>query len=141
MPAGPGQESPLRLDDFVDAFEAARRGDPKADPARFLPAPGHSRYAAVLAELVRIDLEYHWQEGTARRLEEYRPRFPELFEDQAALQALAFEEYRLRRQAGECPSPAEYLQRFGFAVGFWPRPQDRSGGASPPARPGPRGVP
>ena len=120
--------APAGLDAYVEAFESAPdRGGP-ADLARFLPDPCHPLYAAVLGELIRIDLEFSWRQGAPRRLEDYRPHFPALFQDREALQGLAYEEYRLRRQAGESPSPAEYLERFGFAVGFWPRPQRPGGG-------------
>jgi hypothetical protein len=35
---------------------------------------------------------------------------------------VAFEEYRLRRQAGEDPAPAEYRERFGVDAADWPMP-------------------
>lgn len=112
---------PADLEDFVEAFEAARaRG--AADLADFAPGPDHPLHIRVLAELARIDMELSWQGGTPRRPEDYRDRFPQLFADPAALKGLAFEEYRLRRQAGEAPSPAEYQKRFGFPIGIPARP-------------------
>ena len=93
----------------VDAYEAARAlGDP-ADLAAFLPSPDHPEYLAILCELVRVDLEYSWQgEGPGpHRLDHYRERFPELFQDRRCgfAEEIAFEEFRLRRQAGEDLSP------------------------------------
>jgi len=119
----------MDLEDFIDAFEAAwvRAGD--ADPAQYLPDRCHPLYGKVLGELIRIDMERRWQRGTPRRPEDYRDRFPHLFDDREMLKGLAFEEYRLRRQAGETPSPAEYQKRFGFAIGISPRPQNRKPGA------------
>jgi hypothetical protein len=35
---------------------------------------------------------------------------------------MAFEEYRLRQQAGERPTPSEYRHRFGLEGGEWPLP-------------------
>ncbi len=112
---------PAHVDDFVAAFEAARaRGG--ADLADFLPDPDHPLYSEVLRELVRVDLELSWEQGRPRPLEDYRRRFPELFADRAGLGAVAFEEYRLRRGAGENPSPAEYERLYGVSVAGWPAP-------------------
>src|SRR5262245_20897675 len=111
---------PPALDDFVAAFEAARAAGSDADladflPARaagsdadladFLPARDHPLYLAVLRELVRVDLELSWEGDAPRALADYRARFPELFVDRPTLAAVAFEEYRLRRAAGQNPSP------------------------------------
>jgi hypothetical protein len=112
------------LEEFIEAFEAAQAKGP-ADIGLYLPEPRHALFGAVLGELIRIDLEYLWKRGTRRLVESYRARFPQVFADRQVLQGLAFEEYRLRRQAGESPSPAEYLERFGFAVGIYPRPRNR----------------
>src|SRR5262249_53990816 len=77
-------------------------------------------YLAILCELIRVDLEYSWQDGRPNRLDHYRERFPELFGDSRWVQEIAFEEYRLRRQAGEDPSPLEYRRRFGAHTLDWP---------------------
>jgi hypothetical protein len=123
MPRALNSDAPRELEDFIEAFESAPvRGGP-ADLARFLPDPVHPRYREVLTELIRIDLEWSWRQGTPRRPEDYQSFFPQHLGDPEVLQALAFEEYRLRRQAGENPSPAEYQQRFGLTIGFWPRPR------------------
>ena len=52
----------------VDEFESALAADPDTDFARFLPAPGHPLYPAVLGELVRVDQEHAWSHGRPRRL-------------------------------------------------------------------------
>ena len=102
--------------------EAAWEGGEPVDLKTFLPDPGHSLYGSVLRELVRVDLEYTWDRGRPRPLEHYRDSFPELFCDPESLRAIAFEEYRLRREAGEQPTPAEYAHRFGVDVTTWPHP-------------------
>src|SRR5204862_373148 len=66
----------LALDAFLERFETAYARSSSADPADFLPPPGHPLYAEVLRELVRIDLEFAWDRGEERRLEAYRGRFP-----------------------------------------------------------------
>jgi serine/threonine protein kinase/Flp pilus assembly protein TadD len=126
-----GQDA-RRVDDFVAAFEAASaRGGP-ADLADFLPPRDHPLYLEVLRELVRVDLELGWEHGRPSALEAYRRRFPELFQDRTSVNAIAFEEYRLRRAAGEIPVPAEYEQAYGASVTDWPLPR----AAGPPADPG-----
>ena len=151
------------LDDFILAFEDAYRHRGGADPAAFLPPPGHPLHGAVLRELVRVDLEFGWERGCPKTLDAYQRDFPQLAADSDALQAIAFEEYRLRRQAGQVPSPDEYQARYGVtpdpASGrlrsvSWFRSQlqsqggsvrlDRSGGATLPAWEGwrpPRAIP
>src|SRR4051812_3837797 len=95
------------VDDVVEAYESARVRDGQVDLAKFVPAADHPEYLAILCELIRVDLEYRWQGGRPDRLEHYRDQFPELFRDRHWLQELTYEEFRLRRQAGEDPSPLE----------------------------------
>jgi len=118
------------LDSFVAAYEAAQAGDGQVDLTAFLPASEHPLYGDVLRELVRIDLEYGWGRGCPRSLEDYQRDFPRLFQDPTDLQAITFEEYRLRRQAGEDPAPEEYRQRFGVDVRDWPLPRHLSDGVT-----------
>jgi serine/threonine protein kinase len=102
------------LHGFVDAFESAWRRQGHAEPAEFLPPPGHPLYRQVLCELLRVDLELHWSAGRPKRVEDYRAQFPALFEDIDAVREIALEECRLRRQAGEEPDLDECLRRAGI---------------------------
>ena len=43
-------------------------GEP-ADLAEFLPPRDHPQYLAILCELIRVDLEYSWQDGRPHRLD------------------------------------------------------------------------
>ena len=104
------------LDDFVAAFESAQARDGHSDLSDYLPAAPHPLYRAVASELIRVDLEFSWKRGQPKRLEDYEPLFPDLFQDPDILEGIAFEEYRLRRQAGELPCPSEYRQRFGVRL-------------------------
>ena len=81
--------TPLELDDYVAAYEAARAGNDKADPAAFLPPPEHPLHGDVLRELIRVDLEYAWRSGQGKRLEEYVAAFPHLFQDASEFAGLA----------------------------------------------------
>jgi hypothetical protein len=121
MKAGVMKSDPLELDDYVEAFELARSREDSPPLLDFLPDEPHPQYQAVLSELIRVDLELSWQQGQPKRVEDYQPLFPELFQDSNSLRDIAFEEYRLRRQAGENPCPAEYRVRFGLPIGSWPK--------------------
>src|SRR5262245_53826162 len=102
----------LELDAFVAAFEAAAEGGVNPDLVAFLPPSDHPLHAAVLRELVRVDLEFAWSRGDRRLVEEYRQRFPELFDDPDVVRDLVHEEFRLRKAAGESPRPNEYRDRL-----------------------------
>src|SRR5262249_54104251 len=52
-------------------------------------------------------------------------RFPDLFESASEIQEIAFEEYRLRQQAGESPSPADYQRQFGVTTADWPAAHEK----------------
>jgi serine/threonine protein kinase/tetratricopeptide (TPR) repeat protein len=67
-----------------------------------------------------VDLEYSWHDGRPNRLDYYRTQFPELFQQRRCVQEIAFEEFRLRRLAGEDPSPLEYRRRYGADTLDWP---------------------
>jgi serine/threonine protein kinase/Flp pilus assembly protein TadD len=114
------------LDEFIEAYESERARVGHADLASFLPPRDHSLYVPVLRELARVELEYGWRGGQPRRLPDYQDRFPELFQDRECLQAITFEEYRLRQQMGENPSPLEYKERWGVNIEGWPRHHGRS---------------
>src|SRR5262249_27815554 len=104
----PPATAPLTLNDCIARYERAQERDDSADLAAFLPGPADPLYPAALRELVRLDLEYGWQRGRLLRLGDYERRFPGLLGDPGAAQELAFEEYRLRCQAGEQPAPSSY---------------------------------
>jgi len=107
------------LDEFIQAFESARARDEQIDLTAFLPSPEHPLYHRVLRELIRVDLEYGWELDRPKSLEEYQQSFPELFGDPQSVGEIAFEEYRLRQQAGENPDPVEYEKRFGISTQSW----------------------
>jgi serine/threonine protein kinase/Flp pilus assembly protein TadD len=116
----------MELDEFIEAYESERARVGHADLANFLPPRDHSLYLPALRELARVELEYDWRGGRPRRLADYQGRFPELFQDRECLQAIAFEEYRLRHQMGQNPSLAEYEQRWGVNIKDWPDHPGRS---------------
>ncbi len=111
------------LDDYIEVFERDHLSGSRRDLRSYLPDRSDDLYLPVLRELVRIDLELGWEARRPRRLQEYQFEFPELFADPQSLQEVAFEEFRLRRQAGDKPTPEEYSQRFGVRTDGWIAPQ------------------
>lgn len=97
------------LDDYIDRYECAQARDGAAELTEFLPNPADPLYLSVLRELVRVDLEYGWQRGRPTPLDDYRRRFPELFRDQASVQEITFEEFRLQKRAGKVNTYSQYL--------------------------------
>jgi eukaryotic-like serine/threonine-protein kinase len=110
------------IDQYARAFETDRSRHGQVDMSGYLPAPGHPFYAAVVRELVRIDLEFGWSEDRPCPLDDYRTRFPDVFREPAALREIAFEEYRQRLERGEPTEPAEYARRYGLDPAGWPEP-------------------
>jgi hypothetical protein len=104
----------------VEAYEAAQSHNGQANLAEFLLKPEHPLYLVVLRELVRVDMEYGWQYGKPHYLEEYLHTFPLLAAHPDALHDVGFEEFRLRKQAGQRVVRSEYQQRFGIDTACWP---------------------
>lgn len=125
--------------DVVDRYEERLRDADPPSLSEFLPDESHPLHTRVAAELVRVDLEMSWELEDPKPLESYRSLAPRLFEDSAALAEVAFEEYRLRRLAGESATREEYSLRYGVSTAGWPAVE--SGGASRAAGgAGPRGA-
>ncbi len=98
-----------RVERFLQTWEQGH--EPPLGP--FLPArpPAHRRY--VLSELIKVDLEQRISRGISRRLEHYAREFPELLEANGEPPCdLIYEEYHLRRTAGQAASPRDYYERF-----------------------------
>jgi serine/threonine protein kinase/WD40 repeat protein len=73
------------IDQVADAFEGAWIHGPPPQIADALgTATGETR-AALLRELLKIDLEYRWRSGDRRYLEDYLAEFPELLGPEGAL--------------------------------------------------------
>ena len=110
-----------RHEDVINAFEAAVAERGEANLRDYLPHRSTSDYLSLLQELVRVDLELRSSADDVRSLEEYRHDFPELFENPGTLQPLAYEEYRLRIQAGVTVDAAEYARRYRVDTSAWYR--------------------
>ena len=82
------------LDQFVHRFEQARQTGSRETLQSFIPLPQHPMYSQVVRELVRVDLELAWANGSVRPLDDYCSEFPDVFRDASALEDIAFEEFR-----------------------------------------------
>ncbi len=102
----------LRREAILDRFERAWQRDGEADVGAFVPPPDRGDRAAILEELIKIDLEYRWAKGQQRHVEDYLRQFPELGAPAAAALALIAEEVRVRQFHCCAPSAAELCQRF-----------------------------
>ena len=109
------------VEDRLEAFEAAVAARPNTPIDGFLPERSHAKFLTIATELIRVALELAWGRGQRMLLDEFHARYPELFRDEEIRNQLAFEEYRLRRLAGEEVLPSEYATRFGlsFATDAW----------------------
>lgn len=106
--------------EIVDRYEEALSRSGGVDLAAFLPEPASPMYGRVAVELVRVDLEHRWNAGAARPLCEYRALTPGLFRQPELLAEAAFEEFRLRRLAGESIDAQEYAREYGVSTHAWP---------------------
>jgi eukaryotic-like serine/threonine-protein kinase len=97
---------------FLDAFVAAwEEATAPPDLGPFLPEAGEIR-RLTLVELIKVDLEYRWlNRGCPKRLAEYLTELPELGQGRVPCD-LIYEEFHIRKQAGQSVSPEEYLQAF-----------------------------
>ncbi len=109
------------LESIVDAFEGIRQSQGRTNLVDYLPDSAHPRYLEIAAELVRVDMELSWNDGSRKDLNYYCRLIPELVSDPGRLESVAYEEYRLRVLQGESIEPEEYSRRFGFSTATWKR--------------------
>ena len=113
-PAEPATVALNALVERADALLAAWQGDDlPPDLSQFLPAEPPALRQLALKELIKIDLEYRWQHHELpKQVEEYVEDFPDLAEDGEVPCDLIYEEFHLRRQCENPPSPEDYYARF-----------------------------
>ncbi len=115
-------KSALDIDEIIETFEKQRSHNRRISIRDFLPQEDSVDYTSILTELIRVELEFSWEEGSPKRLNELIADFPQLKNDATALSAIAFEEYRQRQRAGEKPSAAEYHRVHRINTRDWPVP-------------------
>lgn len=98
-------------EDVIRQFERAWLNGESPDIAKFLPEEATAR-AAILPQLVLVDLEFRLKRREPARVETYLQRFPELAGNPTAIQEFLSVEFHLRRRFEPLLSPAEYQTRF-----------------------------
>jgi eukaryotic-like serine/threonine-protein kinase len=97
-----------RVERFVDAWEAGPNPPSLVDHLTEVPET-QRRLTAI--ELIKIDLEYRWlKRKEPRYIEAYLTELPFLAADPPV--DLLYEEFHIRRQAGETAGPNDLLKRF-----------------------------
>jgi serine/threonine protein kinase len=97
-----------RVERFVDAWEAGPNPPSLIEHLSQVPET-QQRMTAV--ELIKIDLEYRWlKRKEPRYIEAYLAELPFLAADPPV--DLLYEEFHVRRQAGETAGPNDLLRRF-----------------------------
>lgn len=104
----------------VEAFEDAIADGQRAPIELYLPNVEHPEYEAIVIELARVELELCGLEMGADSVDDYRRRFPTVFDRPQNLSQIAFEEFRVRRQRGEDVDRREYAARYKIDTTNWP---------------------
>ncbi len=108
------------IDRYANEFEAARRSCAQTSFHSFLPAEDSPYFAQVECELLRLEMEFAAAEHKLLPLCEYLRQRTRAEGDREAVQLLAFEHYRQRREIGEEPQTDDYATQFGVDVSGWP---------------------
>ena len=100
------------LSELLEAFAKAwESGAEPPNPATFLPTQDAAARRLALVELIKLDQDNRLQRGLEQPLEHYLQAFPELAQGGLPCDLL-YEDFHLRRQAGQAVDPADYYQRF-----------------------------
>jgi eukaryotic-like serine/threonine-protein kinase len=97
-------ESPAdpTLTAVVAVFEERLVDGEYADWRSYLPSASHEDFKRWALEMILVDIHHRWKRGEPKRLPDYLAELPpECREDVAFRQAVAHEEWRCRRNAGE----------------------------------------
>ena len=94
---------------FIQAWEG---GAEPPDLAAFLPDGPAALRRLTLLELIKVDLDYRWSGRRApRTVEDYLAAFPDLAREGPPCDLL-YEEFHVRKRAGDAVEAADYLARF-----------------------------
>ncbi|MDX1947988.1 MAG: protein kinase [Pirellulaceae bacterium] len=97
-----------RLERFLATWEAGT----EPTLAEYLPAEPPAHRQRVLVELIKADLEQRSVRGRPKSLDEYLAQHPELLADGEPPCDLIYEEFHLRRAAGQPVSIQDYCRRY-----------------------------
>ncbi len=102
-----------QLSEHIDALAAAwERGEPP-ELAQFLPSGPPPLRRLALVEGIKVDLEFRWQDRRwPKTIEDYAVQFAELCDERGPPCDIIYEEYHVRRRAGDAVSVEDYCRRF-----------------------------
>jgi serine/threonine protein kinase/tetratricopeptide (TPR) repeat protein len=99
----------------VAAFEERLADGDFADWQSYLPSAGHKDFKRFALEMILVDIHHRWKRGQPKSLADYLNDLPPEFStDVAFRQAVALEECRCRKAAGELIEPADLMDRYGL---------------------------
>ncbi len=99
-----------KVDALINAWESSEE-PPRLEPHLTDGSPAFRQM--LLVELIKVDLEYRWQnKETYKLVEHYVAEFPELIDDGRIPADLIYEEFHIRQQSGDTVDPHEYRDRF-----------------------------
>ena len=103
-----------QLSDQINALIAAwEDGGEPPNLAEFVPASPPALRRLTLLEAVKVDLEYRWKDPRWHKtIEQYVVDFPELASDGGTPCDIVYEEFHVRRSAGESVTLGDYCRRF-----------------------------
>ena len=108
------QSLAVRIEEFVNSWEAATMLPPDLTQ-HLLGVPDEER-RLTLVELIKVDLEYRWNRDFPKKTcEDYLADYAELQQDLPI--ELLYEEFHVRRQAGEAPEDMKIMERFPEQAG------------------------
>lgn len=109
----PDEREWVLLTETLEAFSEAWNTSPfPPSIVDYLPESETSLRSRLVPELIKLDLEQRWQQGLSKLVEDYSEDIPDL---QILMTVdLVFEEYHIRKTAGDRVSPTEYFKRFPF---------------------------
>ncbi|MCP4786141.1 MAG: serine/threonine protein kinase [Fuerstiella sp.] len=100
----------VHVEGFLEAWELA---DDPPDMSPHLPEMSGTFQRMVLIELIKVDLEYRYgSDGRKLSLEQYQSQFGDLVDPDGMPVDLIYEEYHVRRTAGETIDVNDCLARF-----------------------------
>lgn len=108
------QSLAVRIEEFVNSWESATMFPP--DMAEHLANVPQEERRLTLIELIKVDLEYRWNRDFPKKTcEDYLADYAELKQDLPI--ELLYEEFHVRRQAGEAPEDLKIMERFPDQAG------------------------